>query len=127
MDSNTTESAPVFKEHTVAFDCATLLQPVGLHAWNEPERKSLKYLIGHKNSSSKMAGRVLKTDGSEGQAAEQKVRFLVGPERKLLVGKKSRMAAVSPVFEAMFRGPWMEEKAIEIPDVQPDALKVLLR
>ena len=57
------------------------------------------------------------------------VRLIVGEERRLLIGQKSKMAAASPIFDAMFRSRWRdgEDEEIEIPDVQPNALLYLLR
>ena len=73
-----------------------------------------------------MYGGVAETHERE-NPMDQKVRFVVGEKKQLLVGHKWKMAEVSPIFEAMFRGPWKEDKEIEIPDVHPNALQVLLR
>lgn len=73
-----------------------------------------------------MSDGVAKTHGCE-NPVDHNIRFLVGEEKQLLLGDKSKMADVSPIFDAMFRGCWKEEKEVEIPDVHPDALQMLLR
>ncbi|KAK7111127.1 hypothetical protein V1264_010812 [Littorina saxatilis] len=55
------------------------------------------------------------------------ITFRVGDERKLLVGQKFKMAEASPIFSAMFRGPWRRDTEVEIPDLHPDAFRILLR
>ncbi|XP_076458761.1 uncharacterized protein LOC143292405 [Babylonia areolata] len=58
---------------------------------------------------------------------DRTARFVVGQDRELLLGSRNNLAAVSPIFQAMFRTPWTEDKDIEIPDVSPEAFRLILR
>ncbi|KAK7113096.1 uncharacterized protein [Littorina saxatilis] len=60
-------------------------------------------------------------------SANDEARFIVGDERIMVIGQKSKMAASSEVFDAMLNGPWGNSDAvIEIPDVSPEALTRLI-
>ena len=65
------------------------------------------------------------------QAADRTVHFRVGQERQPMVGRESELAAMSPVFGAMFCARWSEggEEGIhvDIPDLGTKAFAVILR
>ena len=60
-------------------------------------------------------------------SSDDEIRCMVGEEKRILIGQKSKMAAISPVFDAMLRGEWEASDDIYIPDVHPHAFVILLR
>ena len=61
-------------------------------------------------------------------STNDRVRFVVGEERKVVIGQKAKTAAMSKVFDAMFNGHWkICNDTVEIPDVCPEAFETMLR
>ena len=64
------------------------------------------------------------------EARDLEVQFHVGQERQLMVGRDYEVAAVSPVFQAMFCDRWQKSGdtlEVDIPDVGTKAFAVILR
>ena len=64
------------------------------------------------------------------EARDLEVQFHVGQERQLMVGRDYEVAAVSPVFQAMFCDRWQKSGdtiEVDVPDVETKAFAVILR
>ncbi|KAH7711466.1 BTB/POZ domain containing protein [Aphelenchoides avenae] len=61
-----------------------------------------------------------------GDATTSDVTFVVGEEQERIHAHADVMSTASDSFKAMFFGDFNRERVVEIPDVSPDAFRVIM-
>ena len=83
--------------------------------------------VGHLHSVNSRTLQTVQAVAEAANSSSDEVWFRVGKERAPLLAQKGKLAAVSPVFAAMFNGCWIESGGVvEISDVEPHAMRFLI-